>query len=163
MGKESEGRVVVLGVGNELLKDEGVGVHVARALSREPLASLVEIIEGGTALDALPGGRPIKKLVVVDAVCGGGEPGSIYRFTPDEVELEAGQVTSLHELGLLDGLRMSEVAGIKPEETVIIGVEPKDVGWGMGLSAELEGRLPEVVRIVLEEVGKTAEKRSFSA
>ncbi|MEW6034127.1 MAG: hydrogenase maturation protease [Chloroflexota bacterium] len=159
MDRESEHRVVVLGVGNELLKDEGVGVHTARALTAEPWASSLEVIESGSALDALPTGRPISKLVVVDAVCGGGEPGSVYRFTPEDVELEATRIASLHELNLFDALRLNGLAGIKPAETVIIGVEPKDVGWGIELSAEVESRLPEVLRIVREEVGHSREKR----
>ena len=163
MGKESRGRMIVLGVGNELLKDEGVGVHVARALAREDFTALVEVIEGGTALDCLPGGEPISKLVVVDAAYGGGEPGAIYRFTPDEVESEANWVASVHQLGLLDSLRLSEVAGIKPEEAIIIGVEPKEVGWGMELSAELQGRIPEVVRVVLEEIGCSPGQRERAA
>lgn len=151
--------MVVLGVGNELLKDEGLGVHAARALAAELWANNLEVIESGSALDALPGGRQIGKLVVIDAVCGGGEPGSIYRFTPDDIELEPARVASLHELSLLDGLKLSEVAGIKPAETVIIGVEPKDVDYGTELSAEVESRLPEVLRIVHDEVGHSAEKR----
>jgi len=153
MGKELSGKVVVLGVGNELLKDEGVGVHVVRALAREDFTAPVEVIEGGTMLDCLPGDEPISKLVIVDAVYGGCEPGAIYHFAPEDVEPEANCVASVHQLGLLDSLRLGEFAGIKPCETVIIGVEPKEVGWGMELSAELQGRIPEVVRVVLKEVG----------
>ena len=147
--------MVVLGVGNELLMDEGVGVHVARALAREKFSVPVEVIEGGTVIDCLPGGEPISKLVVVDAVQGGGEPGAIYRFTPDEVELDASWVASVHQLGLFDSLRLSEIAGIKPAETVIIGVEPKEVKWGTELSAELECRIPDVVQVVLEEISSS--------
>jgi len=152
MDKKSNNRVVVLGVGNELMKDDGVGVHVARALAEENLTYPVEVIEGATIIDCLPGGEPITKLVVVDAVGGGGEPGAIYRFTLDQVEAEASWVTSVHQLGLLDSLRISEIAGIKPRETVIIGVEPEEVEWGMELSPQVKGRIPDVVRLVLEEI-----------
>ena len=144
--------MVVLGVGNELLKDEGVGIHVARALSGEALNDAVEVIEGGTALDVLPGEWPIDKLVVVDAVRGGCEPGAIYRFSIGEVEPESSKMTSLHELSLFDGLALSEVSGIRPQETIIIGIEPKDVDWGMELSTEIQERMPEIIRIVLQEV-----------
>jgi len=160
MDKKSNSRIVVLGVGNELMKDDGIGVHLARALAKENLTAPVEMIEGATILDCLPGGEPISKLVVVDAVCGGGEPGAIYRFTPDQIEAEANLMTSVHQLGLLDSLKMSEMAGIKPRETVIIGVEPKEIAWGMELSPEIQGRLPEVMRLVLKEVNSTSYKES---
>jgi hydrogenase maturation protease len=154
--KESGGRTVVLGVGNELLMDEGVGVHVARALAKEKFSSPVEVIDGGTIIDCLPGGEPISRLIVIDAVRGGGEPGAIYRFNPAEVELESSGVESVHQFGLVDSLRLSELAGVKPVETIIIGVEPKEMKWGVELSAELECRIPDVVRVVLEEtVGST--------
>ena len=152
LDRESNERVVVLGVGNELTKDDGVGVHVARALAEENLTYPAEIIEGATIIDCLPDGKPIRKLVVVDAVCGGGEPGVIYRLTLDQVEAEQGWVTSVHQLGLFDSLRMSEIVGIKPMETVIIGVEPNEVVWGMELSPKVQGRIPEVVRLVLKEI-----------
>ncbi|MFC1958196.1 hydrogenase maturation protease [Chloroflexota bacterium] len=157
MVEESSDRIVILGAGNELLKDEGVGVHVARALPEEKLGARVEIMEGGTTLDCLPGDGPISKLVVVDAVYGGCEPGAIYRFTPDEVEPETGCITSVHQLGLHDSLRLSEAIGIKPREVVIIGVEPKEIGWGLELSDELRDRVHQVVQAVLKEINEGEE------
>jgi len=146
------GRVVVLGVGNELLKDEGIGVHVARELARQTITFPVEIIEAGTVPDCWQGDEPVGKLVVIDAVYGGGEPGAIYRFTPEDVEFENSMMTSVHQLSLVDSLKLSEVTGNKPQKTVIIGVEPKEVAWGTELSEELRGRIHDVVRIVLKEV-----------
>ena len=145
-------RVVVLGVGNELLKDEGIGVYVARELARQTITFPVEIIEAGTVPDCWQGDEPIRKLVVIDAVYGGGEPGSIYRFTPEDVEFESCLKTSTHQISLVDSLKLSEVTGNKPEKTVIIGVEPKEVAWGTALSEELRSRIRDVVRIVLKEV-----------
>ena len=146
------GRVVVLGVGNELLKDEGIGVHVARELARRTITFPVEIIEAGTVPDCWQGDEPVGKLVVIDAVYGGGEPGAIYRFTPEDVEFESSMMTSVHQISLVDSLKLSEVTGNKPQKTVIIGVEPKEVAWGTELSEELRGRIHDVVRIVLKEV-----------
>lgn len=152
MKNGSNCRVVVLGAGNELMKDDGVGVHLVRALARENLGPLVEIIEGGTLLDCLTDGAPISKLVVVDAVSGGGEPGAIYRLTLEQVEVQRDEVSSVHQLGLIDSLRLSEVAGTKPGETIIVGIEPKEITWGLELSPEVQERLPEVVRLVLNEI-----------
>jgi len=145
---------VIVGVGNVLLKDEGIGVHVVRALQEMDLASLsgeVEVVDGGTSPDAFDTAEGADKLIIVDAARGGGEPGTIYRFAPDDVSGEPKFLASLHDLGLLDSLRMMEAVGDPPRDTVIIGVEPAEVDWGLELTPALRGRLPDVVRIVVEE------------
>jgi hydrogenase maturation protease len=147
-------RVVIVGVGNVLLKDEGIGVHVVRALQEMRLASPdgdVEVVDGGTSLGALDRAEGADKLIIVDAACGGGEPGTIYRFTPDEVSGGPKLLTSLHDLTLFDSLRMMESVGNPPRETVIIGVEPAEVDWGLELTPALREKLPDVVRRVVEE------------
>jgi len=152
MSKECRGRVVVLGVGNELLKDEGIGVHVARELARQTLSFPVEIIEAGTVPDCWQGDEPVSRLVVIDAVYGGSEPGAIYKFSPQDVEFETCLMTSIHQLSFVDSLKLSEIAGNKPERTVIIGDEPKEVAWGTELSEKLRDLIPDVVKTVLKEI-----------
>ncbi len=152
MSKKCIDRVVVLGIGNELLKDDGIGVHVARELAGRTLTTPVEIIEAGTVPDCWQGDEPISRLVVIDAVYGGSEPGAIYRFSPEDVDFEVRLNRSIHQLSFVDSLKLSEITGNKPEKTVIIGVEPKEVAWGTELSEELRARVPDVVDIVLEEI-----------
>ena len=152
MSNARSDKVVVLGVGNELLMDEGIGVHVARELAGRTFAFPVEIIEAGTVPDCWQGDEPVGKLVVIDAVYGGSEPGAIYRFSPEDVEFETCLMTSIHQLSFVDSLKLSEITGVKPEKTVIIGIEPKEVAWGMELSDELRGRISDVIKIVLQEV-----------
>jgi len=150
----SRKRIVIVGVGNVLLKDEGIGVHVVRALQEMSLASPkgeVDVVDGGTSPSAFDSAEGADKLIVVDAARGGGAPGTIYRFAPDELSGGPKLLYSLHDLGLLDGLRMMESAGNGPRETVIIGVEPAEVDWGLELTPTLEGKLPDVVRRVVEE------------
>ena len=150
----SRKRTVIVGVGNVLLKDEGIGVHVVRALQEMSLASPkgeVEVVDGGTSPDAFDSAEGADKLIIVDAACGGGEPGTIYRFAPDDVSGEPKFLASLHDLGLLDSLRMMEAVGDPPRDTVIIGVEPAEVDWGLELTPVLRGKLPDVVRRVVEE------------
>jgi hydrogenase maturation protease len=147
-------RTVIIGVGNVLLKDEGIGVHVARALQEMSLASSeeeVEVVDGGTSPDAFDSAEGADKLIIVDAACGGGEPGTIYRFAPDGLSEGPRLLTSLHDLGLLDSLRMMESVGNPPRDTVIIGVEPAEVDWGLELTPTLRRKLPDVVRLVVEE------------
>ncbi len=139
-------------MGNELLKDEGFGVHVARELARQSFTFPVEIIEAGTVPDCWQGDEPVSRLVVIDAVYGGSEPGAIYKFSPEDVEFESCLMTSAHQLSFVDSLKLSEITGSKPGKTVIIGVEPKEIAWGTELSEELRDRVSDVVKIVLKEV-----------
>ncbi len=141
-----------MGVGNELLRDEGIGVHVARELAGQTFTFPVEIIEAGTVPDCWQGDEPVSKLVVIDAVHGGGEPGDIYRFSPGDVEFETCLMTSIHQLSFVDSLKLSEIFGSNPGEVVIIAVEPKEIAWGTELSDELRDRIPDVVKTVLKEV-----------
>ncbi len=141
-----------MGIGNLLMKDEGVGVHVARALGRLPLPPDVEVVDGGTSLD--PFFLEVDKLIVVDAARGGGEAGAIYRFRPDDIAPESEAVLSLHQMGLMEGLKMAACAGAVPKDVVIIGVEPKEIDWGLELTPELQGKLPKVIEAVLGEIGE---------
>lgn len=143
-----------MGVGNVLLKDEGVGVHVARAL-REVMEideASFDVIDGGTSPDVFWLVEGVPKLIIVDAVKGGGTPSSIYRFHPDDIMLEGKYIISVHQLDLMDSLRIMQCSGSKPDEVVIIGVEPKEIDWGMELSTELNDRLPEIMKVVTDEL-----------
>lgn len=143
-----------MGVGNLLLKDEGIGVHMAQKLSRYEFSGDidVEVIDGGVSSDAFLTMGYVDKLIVVDAVVGGCAPGSVYRFNPEDVELEKEVEISVHQWGLLEGLKMMELAGTRPAEVVIIGIEPKDVQWGMELSEEIAAMVPEIQGLVLSEI-----------
>jgi hydrogenase maturation protease len=152
MSKGRSGRIVLLGAGNELLKDEGVGVHIARELAGRTFGFPVEIIEAGTVFDCWQSDQSIGKLVVIDAVYGGGQPGSVYRFNLEDVDFDTGLMTSIHQLNFVNSIKLSEMTRCKPEKTVIIGVEPKEVAWGMELSEELRSRIPQIVEIVLKEI-----------
>ena len=145
--------VVILGVGNLLLSDEGVGVHVAKKLMDMDLPPGVKVVEGGT-----DGFRLINviteadRLIIVDAVKGGEAPGSIYRFDiKDAPTYPDAYKTSVHQIGILEVVHLSELVGKTPE-TVIIGVEPALLEMGMELSTEVAAKLPRIIELVLAEV-----------
>jgi len=145
--------ILILGIGNLLLKDEGVGVHVVERLREIPLPENVEVLDGGTAgLDLVDfiGGR--KKLIVIDAVNAGEKPGTIYRLTEENLDIKPKAITSFHEIDFLDALHMSEVMDSRPEEIVIIGIEPKDMSGGLELSPEVEERIPRIIEVVMKEL-----------
>jgi hydrogenase maturation protease len=148
-------RVVVIGVGNLLLKDEGIGIHTVAALQEISLPPDVKLIDGGTSPDLIAYTKAGDKLIIIDAARAGGEPGAIYRFRPEDLAAEKGVLTSAHELGVVQNLSLMSLLGNQPAETIIIGIEPKEIEAGLELSAELRQKLPDIVKIVLKEIGKT--------
>jgi len=147
-----EKKVAIVGVGNLLLMDEGVGVHVVRELERRDLPPNVLVIDGGTSPDALACAGEVDKLVIVDAVRGGGEPGTVYWLTPDDIDESDRNPLSLHEWDLMDSLKLSRY-WTEDIEVVIIGVEPAHMEWGLELSPEVQARLPRIIETVLQAAG----------
>ena len=153
MTKEQSPRLI-LGVGNLLLRDEGVGVHVISTLRERELPDDVELLDGGTAsfdlLDTLAGRRQV---IIIDAVRTGSEPGTIFRFTPEDISTSREQLTSLHQVGLLATLDLVDhLLDSPPEEVIILGVEPKEIDWGLELSAEVEAAVPKVIELITSEL-----------
>jgi hydrogenase maturation protease len=146
----------VLGIGNVLLRDEGIGCHVVHALEGIPLLD-VKIIDGGTCPDMLQLLEDIDKLVIVDAVKGGGMPGQIYRFHLEDITLEQKPFLSLHDVGLVDSLMLMQLWH-NIGEAVIIGVEPKEINWGLELSPELQERMSQIIDAILSELNNTNPK-----
>jgi len=140
----------VLGVGNILLRDEGIGCHVVQTLEKIPLPD-IKVVDGGTCSDAVQLLEDVDKLIVVDAVKGGGIPGQVYRFHLEDIALEEKPFLSLHDISLVDSLllmrRLYNIGKI-----TIIGIEPKEIEWGLELSPELQEKLPRIVEIILAEL-----------
>ncbi len=146
----------VVGIGNVLLRDEGIGCHVVRALEGIPLPD-VKLIDGGTCPDALQLVEDADKLVIVDAVKGGGTPGQIYRFHLEDITLEAKPFLSLHDVGLVDSLMLMQLWH-NIGEAVIIGIEPREINWGLELSPELREKMPQIIDVILAELNNTNPK-----
>lgn len=146
--------VVVIGVGNLLLKDEGIGIHALKALQKIGLPPYIRLIDGGTSPDLIAFTKAGDKLIIVDAARAGGEPGTIYRFRPEDLAEEKGILTSAHEMGVVPNLKLMTLLDNEPKKTVIIGIEPKEIDFGIELSAELQQKIPEIVRVVLKEIGQ---------
>jgi len=145
-------RIVVIGVGNLLMKDEGIGIHAVKALQEIGLPPDIELIDGGTSPDLIAYTRAGDKIIIIDAAKAGGEPGAVYRYQPEDLAAGKGTFTSAHELGVAENLKLMELTDSEPKETVIIGIEPKEIDWGTELSPELQKRLPDIVKTVLREI-----------
>lgn len=147
-------KIAVLGIGNLLLTDEGVGIHVIKALEKTDAVQNALLVDGGTAgLDALYEiGGDIQKLIVVDAVYGGGPPGAVYKFTPEDVVTEEAAFASLHDISFLDLLKIAERTGDRPDRVIFIGVEPSSFDCGMELSEPVKNNFDKIIELVINEI-----------
>ena len=143
---------LVLGLGNPLVGDEGIGVRVIEELRKLELPAGVTVIEGGTAGLGLIGlMEGYRRVVIVDAADMGYPPGQVVKFTLSEARLKtADKPLSPHQIGLGEVLALAEALGAAPAEVVIIGVQPGRVEMGAGLSPEMEEAIPQIIRIILE-------------
>ena len=156
--------VLVLGLGNPLRKDDGVGPRVIEALEARGLPEGVAALDGGTGgLDLLRVIERWNDVVIVDAAevdAGRGlvAPGEFVRFTSKQAQLsESPHTFSLHHAGLAEALALARALDRPLPSIVIFGVQPKDVGWGEGLSPDVEAKLPALVDAVLKEaMGRVA-------
>jgi hydrogenase maturation protease len=145
-------RIVVIGVGNLLQKDEGIGIHAIRALQEIDLPKDIKLIDGGTSPDLIAYTGAGDKMIIIDAAKAGGVKGDIYRFKPEDLAAGKGSLTSAHEMGVVENLNLMALTGNKPKEVVIIGMEPAEIDWGMELSTTLKQRLPDLIKAVLKEI-----------
>ena len=148
--------ILVLGVGNILLGDEGTGVRVIQKLEEEyGFSKNVELYDGGTlGLKLL---EPICRsdfAIVVDIVRAGGTPGTIYRIPEKDLSKKIPYKSSIHELNIVETLIYAEELGNKPA-TVVIGIEPGEwTSWNTNLTEPVRNRMEDFVAVVLGEIEK---------
>lgn len=143
-------RILVAGLGNLLLRDDGVGIHAVRALGADLPRGVMAVEVGTAVLDALHLFEWADGVLAIDAMEAGGAAGSIYRIEAADVA-EDGPRASLHELGLLAGLRFLQ--GHRPQVTVL-GVEPALIDYGLELSPGIAAALPRVVAAARDILGR---------
>lgn len=147
-------KTAIIGMGNPLMSDEGIGVRVVGVLQRTPISEEVDVLDLGTsAMSVLHELTGRDKVVFVDCALMGAAPGTIRRFTPDDVvSQKASPGLSLHEGDLLATLAMAQRLGRCPDQVVIFGIEPKIVDFGDQLSPELSANLERYVATIRAEV-----------
>jgi len=152
-----EKRVAVIGVGNILMGDEGLGVHALAPLGEQTrqFGSRVELVDAGTALlDIIDDYTTCDVLIVIDVVRGGGDPGAIYRFETEDLARSKGSGTprSLHELSVLEVLDMERLTGRHIPRVIVVGMEPERITMSLEMSKTVADRLPRLVEKVLDEL-----------
>nr|HID14165.1 HyaD/HybD family hydrogenase maturation endopeptidase [Anaerolineae bacterium] len=148
------GKTLVLGVGNLLLSDDGVGVHTIRRLQEvAQLPEEVQVVDGGTSgLDLLHYLEGVSHLLIVDAVEKGKEPGTLTRMAGEQVPAYLSLKMSPHEIGLPDMLFAAKLRDLYPDEVVIWGVQPATTEVGLDLSPPVAARVDVLVEKILEEL-----------
>lgn len=147
-------QITVLGIGNILLQDEGFGVKIIEELQRRyRFANNLRLIDGGTlGMDLLRFITGTTNLLVVDAIDGGGAPGSLYRFANDEVKAYFRNKVSLHELGIKDVLAVLEVLDEPIAEVVVIGVQPQVLELGLELTPIVASMMDKTIDAVIDQL-----------
>ena len=154
----ASGRVVVLGVGNLLMADEGVGVRcVERLQAAGVLPAAVGLVDGGTSTHELLGElEDLALLVIVDAVAGGGPPGSLVRLEGDRIPAAFSNKLSPHQHGINDLLATLQLVGRAPRRVVLFGVTPRRIELSLELSPEVDAALPALAALIVAEVSGAA-------
>jgi hydrogenase maturation protease len=149
-----DSRTVVLGVGNTLLTDEGVGVHVVERLRRDyPELEEVEFLDGGTLSFTLAGPMAeAEQLIIIDAADLKAAPGTVTLFEDAAMDdyLCRGKRRSVHEVSLIDLLAIARLTDSLPPRRALIGIQPLSMEWGESPSAAVEAAIPAACAMALE-------------
>lgn len=144
---------VVIGVGNTILSDDGVGVHAARRLQDDPrLPAGVSILDGGTmGLELGPFVSDASRVLILDAVNTGEAPGSLTRMSGGDL-LGTPRGRSVHQLGVADLIATLTLASTKPQDIVVLGLQPANTDWGTTLSPDVDAALAGLVDAALAQL-----------
>jgi hydrogenase maturation protease len=144
---------MVMGIGNLLMQDDGVGVHVIRKLEEMDLPPEVELVDGGThSYDLLDYFSQAEFCIAVDAMHAGGEPGTVYRIPLEEMELSPNpNIQSLHEMSFGEAMYMLQLEGYNPQ-VLVYGIEPHTVDLGLDLTPVIADKIPFIVENILKDI-----------
>ena len=147
-------KTMVLGVGNLLLSDDGIGIHAIQRLQETAqLPEEVQVLDGGTSgLDLLYHLEGVCRLIIVDAVETGKPAGTLIRLVGDQVPSYFSLKMSPHEIGMPDMLMAAKLRDLYPEEVVVWGVQPATMEVGIELSPPVAAVLDALVEKTLIEL-----------
>ena len=147
--------ILVLGLGNLLMQDDGFGPRMVELLQGYALPPEVSLIDGGTlGLDLLPRLEAAAKVLLLDALDRGEPPGTLFQLTAGEIPSALAQKVSLHQAGVADLLAVAELRGRLPAELVLIGVQPQALDIGLELSPAVAAATGGAVVAVLKQLNE---------
>ncbi len=147
-------KIAVVGIGNLLMQDEGVGIHVINRLAEmKCLPEDVDLIDAGVnSYDMLDIFSTYDILILIDAMQAGGDPGTIYRAPLEELGLQPdSNITSLHEMHFIEAVSMAKLMGYEPD-ILVFGIEPELVKLGMELTPGIQSKLPRVIELIQQDI-----------
>jgi hydrogenase maturation protease len=158
---KGEGTPLVVGIGNTLLRDEGVGIHVVLKLEQQAadgrlaLPQGTRFADGGTlGLDLLPMIAGASILVLIDAVKLGRPSGSVSVLRGDAIEGTLGGHVSPHQVGVADLIAAARLTGVMPEAASLVGIEPAEIEIGLDLTPAVEEAVPKAMVAVIAELNR---------
>lgn len=138
---------MIIGLGNRLMTDDGVGLEALRAFEESyGLPQGVDLLDGGTlGLDLLVHIEGYPRVLIADCVTAGHPPGTVFRLEGNEVPRAFSQCLSPHQMGLKDLVAVLELQGRLPEALIVLGVEPQSIEMGLELTDPVREALPRLV------------------
>jgi len=151
-------KTLVLGIGNPLMQDDGVGVYVVQRLKSEyPDSPQVEFMDGGTLSFSLIGViESATNLIVIDAAQLNDEPGSVKTFFGEEMDIFLGQQknSSVHDITLVDLMSIALLSDQLPDRRALIGIQPGAIDWSTEPTPAIKKAIPNVCNMALELIEK---------
>lgn len=150
--------VLVLGVGNILLSDEGVGVRIVEELQKRQLPECVEVVDGATrAMELVDIMRGRKKVIIVDALDADTEPGAVFKFGPEQLAETKKMSVSVHDIGVHEAIFLLSLTAELPEDITFYGIQPGSLELHEGLTKEVAAAAVKVVDIILKDLQDISE------
>ncbi len=155
-GVDSQSRLLILGLGNLLCSDDGLGALVAQRIAEtRTLPDGVTVLDGGTlGLALLPYLEDAERAILVDAIAADGPPGTLVRLDGEEVGPAVAARLSVHQVGVADLIEAARWRGRVPPTLVLLGSVPATTELGVGLSPRVEATFPQLVEVVCAEAGR---------
>jgi hydrogenase maturation protease len=147
-------KILVLGIGNLILQDEGVGIQAIQQLeNRFEIPPEIEVLDGGTSgMELLTPISDAEQIIILDAVTTGKPAGTIVRLDNEEIPTFFRTKVSPHQVGLADVLAAATLTGSMPRKLVLFGVEPLYIDLGMELSEIVAKQMPRLIQLIIDEL-----------
>lgn len=144
---------VIMGLGNPLFQDEGLGVHCIARLAEDDFHQQADLVDGGTDSLALLGVvEAAEHLLVIDAIAADAPAGTICRVNGDEIPLMMAGRMSAHQIGFQEVLALASLRGKLPAEMLLIGVQPESLDWGTQLTPTVAASIPKLIEMVQRQL-----------
>jgi len=155
---DNKRRIAVIGVGNILMADEGVGIRVLDKLKERGVPEGIDLIDAGTSFfDIAPTLEGYRKIIIIDATRGGKSPGTLYKFRESDINVHNEGAISLHDFGVVESLKLERLIRQISDNIVFIGIEPKNIKPSLELSDTIENVINRVIDLVMAEIIKDSE------